>query len=350
MEDGKLKFCIIGCGNISKKHITCIEENKKSQLVGLCDKDKNLSNSLGKKLNIPSFQEISDMAKNLETDVFVALTPSGSHYEVVKELIPFKKDIIVEKPLSLVLSEGQEMIDLCKREGIVLSVVKQNRFNIPIVFSKDAVEKGKLGDIFLGSIRVRWKRTQEYYDSSDWRGSWKFDGGVISNQAIHHIDMLHWFMGDVSSVNSTNINALIDIEAEDTSVSILKFKSGAVGIIEATNATRPKDLEGSISILGTKGSLEVGGFSMDKMVNFHVEDTLLMDKVKNNFENPNDYAFSHKNFYRDFIDKRLTDQEPSILAKEAINSLKIVHAIYKSNEENREVFLDELDLQSRLGF
>ena len=349
MGKKKLKFSIIGCGNISRKHVSCILDNEKSELVAVCDLNEKASNELGKKLNTPSFKNINEMVKSINNDVFVALTPSGNHYEVVKELIRYKKDIIVEKPLSLSLNQGKEMIMLCKKNNIVLSVVKQNRFNLPIIFSKKIIDEGKIGNIFLGTIRVRWTRTQEYYDSADWRGTWKNDGGVISNQAIHHIDMLQWLMGEVKSVNSACINALIDIEAEDTSVSILKFKNGGLGIIEATNATRPKDLEGSISILGTKGSIEVGGFSMDKMISVQSEDLNATKDLEIFKENPKEFAFSHKSFYKDFVNSRLRGLNPSVLAEEALKSLKIVHAIYKSNEENREVFLDDLDLQSKLG-
>src|SRR5205814_6206791 len=162
----------------------------------------------------------------------------------------YKKHIMVEKPMALTLTDADRMIAACDQAGIKLFVVKQNRFNVPVMKLREALEAGRFGRLVLGTVRVRWCRTQAYYDQDAWRGTWALDGGVLSNQASHHIDVLEWMMGDVDSVFAKSTTALVKIEAEDTAVVVLKFKSGALGVIEATTAARPRDLEGSVSILG----------------------------------------------------------------------------------------------------
>ena len=145
---------------------------------------------------------------------------------------------------------------------------------MPVVQLKKALDQGRFGKLIMGTVRVRWCRTQEYYDQDPWRGSWEFDGGVLCNQASHHIDLLEWMMGDIESVFAKGLTALADIEAEDTAVAVLKFRSGALGIIEATTATRPKDLEGSISILGELGSVEIGGFAANELKTWNFSEAL----------------------------------------------------------------------------
>ena len=157
------------------------------------------------------------------------------------------------------------MIRACDEAGVKLFVVKQNRFNVPVVKAREALDAGRFGQLILGTVRVRWCRDQAYYDQDEWRGTWAYDGGVLTNQASHHVDMLEWFFGDVVSVHARAITALANIETEDTAVATLKFRNGALGIIEATTAARPTDLEGSLSILGEKGTVEIAGFAVNQI-------------------------------------------------------------------------------------
>lgn len=346
----KIKFAIIGCGAISRKHIACISHLEECHLVGACDLDESLVNQFSLENGVPGFTDLDLMNESVDPDVFVVLTPSGSHSKIVQQLSLYQKHIIVEKPIALVLNDAQKMIDDCSKNGSSLSVVKQNRFNLPIALTRELFNQHHLGDLFLGTVRVRWSRSQDYYNKDEWRGTWKDDGGVICNQAIHHIDMLQWFFGEVHSVFSSNSNAILDIEAEDTSVSVLKFKSGALGVIEASTAIRPNDLEGSISILGTKGSIEIGGFAMNEIVKFELDnDSIDQSKIKERFINPSSFAFAHLEYYKDYIHNLLKGNYPSIGGAEAMKSLRIVHAIYKSHNENREIILDNEDLQTQLG-
>ena len=345
----KINFAIIGCGKIAKKHLECIKTIENASLVGVFDLSKEARINFARDNHVPEFSNLFELNSIADPDVFVVLTPSGSHAQLVKDLSIFGKNIIVEKPIALNINDAEEMIDVCSKNKSTLSIVKQNRFNKPIKLAKNLVCENALGNLFLGTVRVRWSRDQAYYDQASWRGTWKEDGGVVCNQAIHHIDMLQWFFGDVHSVFSSNINAALDIEAEDTSVSVVKFKNGALGVIEASTAIRPKDLEGSISILGTKGSIEIGGFAMNEIVKFEIKNSDSFNFDKSSFINPNQFAFAHLEYYKDYVKTLQQNQAPTIDGHEALKSLKIVHAIYKSNNENREIVLDNEDLQTQLG-
>ena len=212
-------------------------------------------------------------------DVISVLTPSGAHCENVLEFARYGRPMVVEKPLALRLKDADDMIEACDAHGVKLFVVHQNRYNLPIVKAREALEQGRFGRLVLGTVRLRWTRDQAYYDSASWRGTWAHDGGVFMNQAVHHIDMLTWFMGNVETVRSMAATRLVNIETEDTGVAVMRFNSGALGVLEATTATRPKDLEGSISILGEKGSVVIGGFFMNELVTWDFADRQPIDDV-----------------------------------------------------------------------
>ena len=234
----------------------------------------------------------------------------------------------------------------------MLFIVKQNRFNVPVLKLREALDQGRFGKIVLGTVRVRWSRTQSYYDQDSWRGTWAMDGGVLTNQASHHIDLLEWFMGDVESVFARTSKALANIEAEDTAVVSVKFKSGALGIIEATTATRPNDLEGSISILGERGSVVIGGFAVNKMESWSFEDAENGDeKVFENFsENPpNVYGFGHQAYYEHVVECISNNGKNLVDGLQGRKSIELISAIYESVETGKEVFLQFEPKMCRLG-
>ena len=239
------------------------------------------------------------------------LTPSGAHCANVLELVEYGRPIVVEKPMALRLEDADRMIEACDAHGVKLFVVHQNRYNPPIVKAREALEQGRFGRLVLGTVRLRWTRDQAYYDSESWRGTWAHDGGVFMNQAAHHIDMLTWFMGNVESVRSMAATRLVKIECEDTGVAVMRFNSGALGVLEATTATRPKDLEGSISILGEKGSVVIGGFFMNELVTWNFADKQPERRrwcSRQYGKNPPDFGYNHGEYLRgrDRVD---SDQE-----------------------------------------
>lgn len=342
-----LGVALLGCGRIALRHAELLSkgEIKGARLVCVCDIQEDRARAFGEKYAVPYFTSLEQMMQECGDAITIVsvLTPSGSHARNTLEIAPYKKHIIVEKPMALNLNDADKMIEACEKNGILLFVVKQNRYNLPVQKLREALENGRFGKIVLGSVRVRWCRDDAYYRQDAWRGTWANDGGVFTNQASHHIDLLEWMLGNVESVFAKGYTALSEIETEDTGVVIVKFKSGALGIIEATTATRPKDLEGSISILGEFGSVEIGGFAVNAIRHWNFTKPLESDKEvlqKCSTNPPNVYGFGHKEYYLNVIDCIKNSKKALVDGKEGRRSLELICAIYESIETGKEIFLD----------
>jgi len=350
-----MNFALVGCGRISKKHIDAINEIKNAKLISVCDTDiiKAKENSVYAG-GIPYYNSYDEMLENEDVDIVNILTPSGLHPSVTIDIVrKFRKHIIVEKPMALLLEDSDEMIRTCDEYNVRLFVVKQNRYNLPVMKLREAIEEKRFGKMVMGTVRVRWCRPQEYYDQDEWRGTWEFDGGVFTNQASHHIDLLEWMMGDPVSVMSKTGTYLSDIEVEDTGVAIIKFKNGAIGIVEATTAVRPKDLEGSLSILGEKGSVVIGGFAVNKMETWDFIDSSDVEnnKVLEEFAEmpPNVYGFGHQRYIEHVISCIENNTKALVDGFEGRKSIELINAIYESAETGKEVFLHFQPKRSKLG-
>ena len=349
-----LKFALVGCGRIAKRHSELLGNGQidGAELVAVCDLVASKAEAIAEKFSVPSFTDMHEMMRQVAVDVVVVLTESGLHATHVKELAPYGKHIMVEKPMALTLDDADAMIHACDQHAVRLFVVKQNRFNLPVIKLREALEAGRFGKLVLGTVRVRWCRPQSYYDQDAWRGTWALDGGVLTNQASHHIDLLEWMMGDVQSVYAESATALAKIEAEDTAIVVLRFRSGALGVIEATTAARPKDLEGSISILGAGGTVEVGGFAVNHMKVWQFEDPLPQDKdVLENYSvnPPNVYGFGHQAYYEHVVDCLRNDKRHLVDGLEGRRSLELISAIYESVETGRPVLTRFVPRRLRLG-
>lgn len=349
-----LRFALVGCGRISKRHAELLGKNQiaGAELAAVCDIVEERAASTAEHFNVPGFIDMHRMMREVDIDVVVVLTESGHHARHVKELAPYGKHIVVEKPMALTLDDADDMIRACDRARIKLFVVKQNRFNVPVMKLRESLERGRFGKLVMGTVRVRWCRPQSYYDQDAWRGTWALDGGVLTNQASHHVDLLEWMMGEVDSVVAMSNTALAHIEAEDTAVVILHFRNGALGCIEATTAARPKDLEGSISILGEKGAVEIGGFAVNEMkvwnfVEPEPEDDDVMEKYSVN--PPNVYGFGHHAYYGHVVDCIVNHKRHMVDGLEGRKSLELINAIYESIETGREVKLHFRPKYSKLG-
>ncbi len=348
------KFAIVGCGRISKRHSELLAENqiKGACLTAVCDKVLTKAEVISNKYGVPAYSCYHEMMQSEKIDVVVILTESGLHAAHTIDLAKYGAHIVVEKPMALTLEDADAMIEACDKNNIKLFVIKQNRFNLPVVQLRTALELGRFGKLIMGTVRVRWCRPQAYYDQDEWRGTWAYDGGVLTNQASHHIDLLEWMMGDVESVFAKSKQALADIEAEDTAVVMLKFKNGALGIIEATTAIRPKDLEGSISILGETGSVEIGGFAVNEMKTWNFSEMTSEDEsvIENYSVNPpNVYGFGHQAYYEHVVDC-LQNKTPQLVdGLRGRKSLELINAIYESIETGKEVFLNFSPKFSKLG-
>jgi UDP-N-acetyl-2-amino-2-deoxyglucuronate dehydrogenase len=349
-----IRFAIVGCGRIAKRHaeLLGLGQIKGASLTAVCDIDPTRSQSYAARFGVPGFTSLEAMLAHPEIDVVSVLTPSGSHADLAVLAAASGRHVVVEKPMALTLEDADRMNAAADSHGVRLFVVKQNRFNVPVVKAREALDAGRLGQLVLGTVRVRWCRDQSYYDHDTWRGTWAQDGGVIANQASHHVDMLGWFMGPVESVHARGKTALVNIEAEDTAVATIKFRSGALGIVEATGATRPRDLEGSLSVLGSGGTIEIGGFAVNQIRHWNFVDRQPSDEeVMERFSvnPPNVYGFGHQAYYEHVVDC-LTNGTPALVdGREGRASLELVAALYESMASGSEVQLPLRVEHSRLG-
>lgn len=348
----KIKIAIIGCGRIFDKHKAAIEKLKKNFVIeSVCD--LNLK-KIKKKIffnKIKIYDSIDNLCKNSYADLAVILTPSGFHFNHIKKLSDYFKNIVVEKPMVMNVGQASKIVKHCKKRKINLFIVKQNRFNPAIIKLKEAIDQKRFGKIFLSTIRLRWSRNNKYFLQDKWRGTWKYDGGVLANQASHHIDLLQWLMGDVKSVFAKTLKIVKKTNAADTCVVIIKFKNGSLGLIEATTATNPRDLEGSISVLGENGSVVIGGFAVSKI------DTWKFKKFKKSdigilrySSNPkNVYGYGHIQFYKNVYSYLKNKKNSVTTLSDGVKSIKIIDKIYASSETSKEVFLDDKIFSKKLG-
>lgn len=349
-----LKFALVGCGRIAKRHSELLGNQQilDARLVAVCDIKLERARAIGEQFGVPCFSDMHQMMRSSQIDVVVVLTESGAHASNVLELAAYRKHIVVEKPMALTLTDADRMITACDAAGIHLFVVKQNRFNVPVLKLREAIEAGRFGKLVLGTVRVRWCRRQSYYDADAWRGTWAMDGGVLANQASHHIDMLEWMMGDVDSVYGVSATRLVDIETEDTAVVALQFRSGALGLVEATTAARPKDLEGSISVLGEKGTVEIAGFAVNEMRTWAFAEPMPDDSevlAKYSVNPPNVYGFGHQAYYEHVVKAILHDGRKLVDGLQGRRSLELITAIYESIETGQAVRLGFSPKRCKLG-
>ncbi len=349
-----INFALIGCGRIAKRHaeLLGLGQVAGARLAAVCDIVPERARAYAERFKVPAFTSVDELLASPGIDAVSILTPSGSHAEIAIKAAQARKHIIVEKPMALRLEDGDRMIREAEAHRVRLFVVKQNRFNVPVVKAREALDNGRFGKLVLGTVRVRWCRDQAYYAQDAWRGTWAQDGGVIANQASHHVDMLSWFMGDVESIHARGATALVDIETEDTCVATVKFRNGALGIIEATGATRPKDMEGSLSVLGSGGAIEIAGFAVNKIrtwqfVEPQPHDQEVIEKFSVN--PPNVYGFGHQAYYEHVVDCLVNHKAALVDGIEGRRSLELVTALYESMASGHEVSFPLNVEHSKLG-
>jgi predicted dehydrogenase len=321
--------------------VAALRRVREAELVAVCDVVAARAGALGDECGVTTYTDYEDMLSREDVDVVEVLTPSGDHTACIGNVVRYGKHVIVEKPLALRLEDADAAIRACREARVRLFVVKQNRFNRPVQALRWALERGRFGKLVLGTVRVRWTRLPTYYASASWRGTRALDGGVLLNQASHHVDMLEWMMGDVESVSAMMTTRLAPIETEDTAVAAVRFRSGALGLVEATTATRPRDLEGSISILGEGGSVVIGGFAMDRLVTWSFVNPEPDDELifRTHGTNPDEFGWSHAEYLRNVIATIGSGGPALVDGLEARKSLELIHAAFESAESGREVSL-----------
>jgi predicted dehydrogenase len=338
-----IRIGLAGCGRISYKHFEAICALPEFALTAVCDIDRKKADETSAKYKVPAFYDFDDFIANAKIDMVDICTPSGLHTGMGLKAAAKGLQIVLEKPMGLDLKEAVDLVELCEKKKLRLFVVKQNRFNSPVRKLKAAIDEGRFGRIYMGNTTVRWRRTQEYYDQAAWRGTWKFDGGVLMNQASHHVDLLQWLIGDVKSVFAKVRTYGHKIETDDTALVLAEFKNGAIGSVEATTCTSPVDLEGSVTVMGDKGTVKIGGFSVNKIEIWKFQDNKPNEEeeVRQLNQNPpNIYGFGHTLYFRNVLDTLLRDAKPMTDGREGLRTLKLLLAIYNSAASSKQVDLD----------
>ena len=346
-----IRFALVGCSKIAHKHARGLRNVPGAALAAVCDLNQERAEAMGREYAVPWYTDYHQMMDKVPIEVVSVLTPSGDHATRILDLVKYGKHLVVEKPMVLRLDDADTVIRACDEAGVKIFEVKQNRYNRPVQALRQALDAGRLGKLVMGTVRVRWCRRQEYYDEAPWRGTWAWDGGVLTNQASHHIDLLQWMMGEVESVSAMTATRLVRIEAEDTGAAVLRFKSGALGIVEATTGTRPRDLEGSLSLLGERGSVVIGGFAMDRIVTWEFSNPEPQDAtiLETHGANPNDAGWSHGEYLRGVSETLRSGRKALVDGLEARKSIELITAIYESAETGATVPLRFRARKSRLG-
>ncbi len=345
----KINVAVVGAGRIAGHHCRNIASNSRLNLVGICDLDLAKAQQYGTELNVPAFSNYREMMqKHPEIDLVTIATPSGMHFEHAEEFITkYKKSVVVEKPTFLKLSHLKKIYSLAKENGVEVFPVFQNRYNTAVAKVKEALNSGELGNLQIITVRVRWCRPQKYYDLSPWRGTFAMDGGAISNQGIHHIDLLRFLGGEVAEVSTLMNTFGSKIEVEDTCVSTIKFKSGAIGTLEVTTAARPDDFEASISVVGSKGLAQIGGIAVNELQIFTTNPTATKD-FSEDFSSCV-YGNGHNKLYQDIAKHFNGEGAFPINFEDCKGSLSLLHSFYVSSEKAQVVRPEEEQESKRLG-
>jgi len=352
--ESSIRTAVVGCGRVAQHYRKIIDSGvvSGSEMVGFCDLRIEKAKDFATHFRAEAFADYERMLINLRPNLVLVLTPSGYHYAHAKLALQNGCHVLVEKPATMTPAQARELVELSGQKELMYGVAFQNRLNPAIVCLRNALEKKRFGKIVTATIRLRWCRYQDYYEDG-WHGTWAQDGGVINQQAIHHVDALCWLLGPVESVSSISANRVNRLEAEDTLVAALRFESGAVGTIEATTAARPEDFEASLSVVGERGMVLVGGIALNKIQTWRFVEAAPGDEdviALFSQEVPNGYGLSHGPLLQRTIDALNAGSTVApVPVEQAIRTTELVHALYRSNELRQWVMLCEKQQSAFLG-
>lgn len=334
-----IKFAVIGCGRISKNHFEAIAAHPEAELVAVCDNIPVRAHTAADTYGGQAYDCITQMLTNSSADIVSICTPSGLHPEHGILAAKAGYHILCEKPMGVSLRDADNLIRTCEMHNKLLFVVKQNRLNATMQLLKKTIDKGRFGKIYMAQTNVLWNRPQEYYDQAKWRGTWALDGGAFMNQASHYVDSLQWLLGPANSVISTTGTLGRTIEAEDSGSAVIQFKNGAIGTITVTMLVYPRNLEGSITILGEKGTVKVGGIALNKFEHWEFQDYDDDDKYVQdcNYTPPNVYGFGHTAYYQNVINVLKNRALPDTDGHSGRKSLEIILGIYQAARTGHKV-------------
>jgi len=340
--DRPIRFALVGCGRIAKNHREAIvAHNARAQLVAACDPNAEALQSMVEATGAQGFTSLTALLEGSDADIVVLATPSGLHSQQAIQVAQAGRHVLTEKPMATKLDEGMAMVRACRDAGVKLFVVKQNRLNETVQLVKRAIAQGRFGRIFMSTVNVFWTRPQSYYDAAKWRGRWDLDGGAFMNQASHYVDLLDWLVGPVDNVHAYTATLDRDIEAEDTGVMSLRLRHGGLASINVTMLTYPQNLEGSITILGEKGTVKIGGTAVNKIEHWQFAEPHTDDEaVKTaSYETGSVYGFGHAAYYDNVIKTLRGEGDAAVDGYEGLRSLEILVAAYRSARDGQRVGL-----------
>lgn len=340
--DRKLRFALVGCGRIAQSHFNAMRQHSdRIELTDVCDVDPVALQKAVDETGAIGHRRLGDMLASTTADIIVLTTPSGLHPEQAVEIAAAGKHVMTEKPMATRLQDGIRMVKACDEAGVRLFVVKQNRRNATLQLLKRAMEKRRFGRLYMININVFWTRPQAYYDSAPWRGTWEFDGGAFMNQASHYVDLLEWLGGPLESVQAYTATLARNIEVEDSGVIGLRWRSGALGSVNVTMLTYPQNLEGSITIIGEKGTVRIGGVAVNEIQQWQFADADPDDEAvaTASYETTSVYGFGHPLYYDNVIQVLRGEAEPETDGREGLKSLEVLIAAYMSARDGKRVAL-----------
>lgn len=342
VTDRKIRVAVVGCGRISKNHFDALKKHSdRTELVAVCDIDPIVLEAVVKHTGVPGFNGLTKLLEKSDADVVVLATPSGIHAAQAIQIAEAGRHVMTEKPMATRWEDGKRMVQACDQAGVRLFVVKQNRRNATLQLLKNAVDSGRFGRVYMVNVNVFWTRPQAYYDSAKWRGTWEFDGGAFMNQASHYVDLLDWVIGPVESVQAYTATLARNIEVEDSGVISLKWRSGALGSMNVTMLTYPKNLEGSITIIGEKGTVRVGGVAVNEIQHWEFAESHEDDQQiqQASYATTSVYGFGHPLYYDNVINVLRGEAEPETDGREGLKSLEVLIAAYLSARDGKRVAL-----------
>jgi len=342
VKERKIRLAIIGCGRISKNHFGAIEKHTGDiELSAVCDVNEEILNQHRTEYGVNGYTSLKKLLKENRPDIIAICTPSGIHPEQTAIAAKYGVHVMTEKPMATRWKDGLCMVRACDQAGVRLFVVKQNRRNSTLQLLKRAIDEKRFGRINMVHLNVFWTRPQDYYDQARWRGTWELDGGAFMNQASHYVDLIDWLIGPVDSVQAMTGTLGRDIEVEDTGVLNVRWRNGALGSMAVTMLTYPKNFEGSITILGEKGTVRIGGMAVNNIEHWEFEDEREYDNdIKNaNYETTSVYGFGHPLYYKNIIDVLRGHAEPETDGREGLKSLEVLIAAYLSARDGRTISL-----------
>lgn len=338
----RIRIAIVGCGRISKNHFGSVEKHiDQCQLAAVCDIDPAVLAEHSERYGVPGYRDMEEMLQKEQLDLVALCTPSGIHPDQAVLAAKRKVHVMTEKPMATRWADGVRMVKACDEAGVHLFVVKQNRRNTTLQLLKRAVTEKRFGKIHMVHLNVFWTRPQSYYDQGNgWRGTWEFDGGAFMNQASHYVDLLDWLIGPVEKVQAM-VSTTRDIEVEDTGVLNVRWRNGALGSMAVTMLTYPKNLEGSITILGEKGTARVGGVAVNDIQIWQFEEPMDYDRQVQaaNYDTTSVYGFGHPLYYMNVIDVLRGKAVPETDGREGLKSLELLIAAYLSARDGKTVSL-----------